>query len=177
MRSVDLIQKDLENCQKSLEIEINKINELEQNPIILKYIERLNDYEKIKKTINKVKIELKESEMAHCDHYLVMIPRPNLAPGLLDGEVALCCLKCGISNVELEESSIPLKRMQEIMHTTLHHGRYVYDGLVTDLNYAKRIYQELLTANMTEEDLKTALNDFIWNHEVKLNAEEKIRNK
>ena len=170
MRTKEEITKNLEGEEKKLKETIRRINELEETPIILEYISLLNGYEITKREISKIQTELKTRQMYDCNHLLVQVPKTSDDTSILKSEVCVYCLKCGVSNSVNIPSIVPAKKMCEIVASTIHNGRYVYDGIVTDIDYAQRIYKELLDSNMNEENIKTAL-------EIKLSSQKKTKNK
>ena len=164
------IEEELESSKEKLNEIINRINELKENSIIKEYISLLDSYDLTKNKMKGLEISKKEQEMCNCEHMFIILPRDKYNEYLLPDEVVLYCLKCGVTNgIHYHDNELyPTdNKMMQIVHSTNHHGRIIFDREVTDLEYAKKKYQELSSLNMTKEDLSLALRDLLFAREVK----------
>ena len=155
----ELLTKISKNEERKDSI-IDRLSSLEELDVIQEYIKLQNELESINRLNKHLTVEKEKRKMEECDHLLVITPKSE-EDELLDREVVVCCLKCGLTNGSKNVSGIvPLSEMKRILHKTTK-AKFAYDKEVTDLEYAKRRYNELAKESLSEDIIINILSDLI----------------
>ncbi len=160
-KSYSEINGDVIRTSVALECTLDRINELEEDKKIQEYIKLLSDYERLKREKENGLISLKEAEQYECNH-LFVVGKKTSEDDLLEGEVVLRCLKCGVTSGEKYASEgLPnIREMRKIIHQTAHHGRLLSDKEVMDMEDIQKRYDSVKDM-MSEEEISKVICESI----------------
>lgn len=166
-KTVASIEEELLAEEKDFRDNLKELESLEKSDVVQEYIKRMNQYEIIERRINRLKRECHLAQMEECNHLFVMVPTED-DDKLLDEEVGLYCLQCGITNTRSIDCDVDYDAMIKLLHTTLHYGKILYDKEIKDLDFARRAFKEALNDDMSNKELITFLSEKIDSHEKEL---------
>ena len=152
------MEKELLRVLKEKEIRQNKVEELKQNELVIKYIDNSSKCNALSLKESYLKNELETQKMLCCNHYFVINDIDTYFDGhKLNSDYIVTCIHCGLTNKYIDDTYKRDCLMNQIirkggMSNSKYHGRYD----IKELDEIKSMYDKFKDdyPNMDDDEIE-----------------------